>query len=92
MEHSVQQLYEVDKYDEMVEYLKQENEEWLKSDKCNITQKYDNKSRDRNFESNIKGLFPCGEGAGYAGGIISSAVDGLKVCLQETDTKKAGVK
>lgn len=26
----------------------------------------------------IKGLYPCGEGAGYAGGIISSAVDGIK--------------
>ena len=38
--------------------------------------------RDENFESNIKGVFPCGEGAGYAGGIISSAVDGLKVCLK----------
>ena len=39
--------------------------------------------RDENFESNIKGIFPCGEGAGYAGGIVSSAVDGLKVCLKE---------
>ncbi|MEA1975845.1 MAG: hypothetical protein U9N10_09980, partial [Bacillota bacterium] len=28
---------------------------------------------------NIVGLFPCGEGAGYAGGIMSSAVDGIKV-------------
>lgn len=27
--------------------------------------------------SNIKGLYPCGEGAGYAGGIMSSAVDGI---------------
>jgi hypothetical protein len=27
----------------------------------------------------IKGLFPCGEGAGYAGGIISAAVDGQNV-------------
>ncbi len=27
----------------------------------------------------IKGLYPCGEGAGYAGGIVSSAVDGLRV-------------
>lgn len=27
----------------------------------------------------IKGLFPCGEGAGYAGGIISAAMDGMKV-------------
>lgn len=35
--------------------------------------------RDENHESNIKGVFPAGEGAGYAGGIISSAVDGLLV-------------
>ncbi|MBF4987746.1 NAD(P)/FAD-dependent oxidoreductase [Methylophilus sp. 14] len=28
---------------------------------------------------NTKGLFPCGEGAGYAGGILSAAVDGIKV-------------
>lgn len=34
--------------------------------------------RDENFESNVKGLYPVGEGAGYAGGIISSAVDGVK--------------
>lgn len=27
----------------------------------------------------VKGLFPCGEGAGYAGGIVSSAVDGERV-------------
>ena len=27
----------------------------------------------------LKGLYPCGEGAGYAGGIISAAVDGIKV-------------
>ncbi|HCH28064.1 MAG TPA: hypothetical protein DEW35_01005 [Ruminococcaceae bacterium] len=27
---------------------------------------------------NIKGVYPCGEGAGYAGGITSSAVDGMK--------------
>lgn len=35
--------------------------------------------RDENFESNIKGIYPVGEGAGYAGGIISSAQDGIKV-------------
>ena len=29
--------------------------------------------------SNISGLYPCGEGAGYAGGIMSAAVDGLRV-------------
>lgn len=28
---------------------------------------------------NTKGLYPCGEGAGYAGGILSAAVDGIKV-------------
>lgn len=34
--------------------------------------------RDDEFESCVKGLFPCGEGAGYAGGITSAAVDGIK--------------
>ena len=29
--------------------------------------------------SNVKGLFPAGEGAGYAGGIMSAAVDGIKI-------------
>ena len=33
--------------------------------------------RDELFESNIKGIYPCGEGAGYAGGIVSSALDGI---------------
>lgn len=35
--------------------------------------------RDDNFESNLKGLYPCGEGAGFAGGIMSSAIDGIKI-------------
>jgi len=35
--------------------------------------------RGEDFQSSIKGLYPAGEGAGYAGGIISSAVDGMKV-------------
>ncbi len=34
--------------------------------------------RDEHAESPVRGLFPCGEGAGYAGGITSAAVDGLK--------------
>lgn len=40
--------------------------------------------RDREtFEHiSIKGLYPCGEGAGYAGGIISAAIDGMK-CAQK---------
>ena len=33
----------------------------------------------KNMQSNIKGLYPCGEGSGYAGGIMSAAVDGIKV-------------
>ena len=35
--------------------------------------------RDDDLESNIKGIYPCGEGAGYAGGITSAAIDGIKV-------------
>ncbi len=39
--------------------------------------------RDENYESvSVKGLYPCGEGAGYAGGIMSAAVDGLKIAEQ----------
>ncbi len=35
--------------------------------------------RDENYESiSIKGIFPAGEGAGYAGGIMSAAIDGIK--------------
>jgi uncharacterized FAD-dependent dehydrogenase len=37
-------------------------------------------TRGADFQSlNVKGLFPAGEGAGYAGGILSAAVDGIKV-------------
>ena len=36
-------------------------------------------NRDEQFQSNIRGLYPCGEGAGFAGGITSAAMDGLKV-------------
>ncbi len=36
--------------------------------------------RDETLQSPaIKGLYPAGEGAGYAGGIISTAVDGIKI-------------
>ena len=35
--------------------------------------------RDEKMQSvSVKGLYPCGEGAGYAGGIVSAAVDGIK--------------
>lgn len=35
--------------------------------------------RDENYEANIKGIYPAGEGAGYAGGITSAAIDGIKI-------------
>lgn len=39
--------------------------------------------RDASLESEgMKGLYPCGEGAGYAGGIMSAAMDGLRVAVQ----------
>ncbi|PWQ97543.1 NAD(P)/FAD-dependent oxidoreductase [Leucothrix arctica] len=39
-----------------------------------------NIKRDANFQSiNTQGLFPAGEGAGYAGGIMSAAIDGIKI-------------
>jgi len=50
--------------------------------------------RDSNLNAiGIPGLYPCGEGAGYAGGIVSAAVDGLKVaeniigCYQRPTTQ-----
>ncbi len=35
--------------------------------------------RDESMQSNLKNVYPVGEGAGYAGGIVSSAVDGIRV-------------
>ena len=37
--------------------------------------------RDDSYQANIDGLYPAGEGAGYAGGIVSSAVDGMRCTL-----------
>ena len=34
--------------------------------------------RDESGQSNLRGLYPCGEGAGYAGGIMSAAADGIR--------------
>jgi hypothetical protein len=34
--------------------------------------------RDDTLQSNLRGIYPCGEGAGYAGGIMSAAVDGMR--------------
>lgn len=30
----------------------------------------------------VPGLYPCGEGAGYAGGIVSSAIDGINCAMK----------
>ena len=35
--------------------------------------------RDETLQANIRGVYPCGEGAGYAGGITSAAMDGVRV-------------
>ena len=43
-------------------------------------------ARDSELLSNIQGVYPCGEGAGYAGGITSAAMDGIKIA--ETISKK----
>lgn len=55
--------------------------------------------RDETYQSEIKGIYPAGEGAGYAGGITSAAVDGIKAaeaiireyspeyCTDRTDRK-----
>lgn len=44
--------------------------------------------RDNNRESSIKGIYPIGEGAGYAGGITSAALDGLKTAILIANSDK----
>ena len=39
-------------------------------------------ARDETGQSAIRGLYPCGEGAGYAGGILSAAADGMRCAEQ----------
>lgn len=43
---------------------------------------------DELYSTNVTGLYPCGEGAGYAGGIMSAAVDGIRIAQQLTSTYK----
>ena len=45
--------------------------------------------RDEEYQSAIRGFYPCGEGAGYAGGITSAAVDGIKVFEAITSVYRA---
>ena len=42
--------------------------------------------RDETFQSNILGIYPCGEGSGYAGGITTAAIDGIKIAEQIAKT------
>lgn len=44
--------------------------------------------RNENFVSNINGIYPCGEGAGYAGGIMTAAVDGIKCAIAAIEKKR----
>lgn len=49
--------------------------------------------RNEEFQSvNIKGLYPCGEGAGYAGGITTSAIDGIRAAKAFCNTINEMVK
>ncbi len=45
--------------------------------------------RDENCVSSVAGLYPCGEGAGYAGGILSAAVDGIRCAEALAEGKDA---
>jgi uncharacterized FAD-dependent dehydrogenase len=47
--------------------------------------------RDETYQSlNTRGLFPAGEGAGYAGGILSAGVDGIKIAEAVAKSMVAG--
>ncbi len=48
--------------------------------------------RDETYNSSIHGLYPCGEGGGYAGGIVSAAIDGIRTAEKVMqDIKKNNV-
>ena len=47
--------------------------------------------RDGTYQSSLRGLYPCGEGAGYAGGILSAAADGMRCAEQLCQSIQKGV-
>ena len=53
--------------------------------------------RDEGGQSAVRGLFPCGEGAGYAGGILSAAADGMRTAehvlnaIKQTESEEASL-
>lgn len=48
--------------------------------------------RDETYQSALRGLYPCGEGAGYAGGIMSAAADGMHCAEQILEELRHGEK
>ena len=42
--------------------------------------------RQQDFQSNIQGIYPSGEGSGYAGGIMTSAIDGIRAAEKLIET------
>lgn len=44
--------------------------------------------RDETYQTNIKGIFPCGEGSGYSSGITTSALDGIRVANKVIEALK----
>ena len=45
-------------------------------------------TRNERLESiSLSGLYPCGEGAGYAGGIMTAAIDGIKCAIKILEGK-----
>lgn len=46
--------------------------------------------RDESGQSSLRGLYPCGEGAGYAGGILSAAADGMRAAEKICATWNGG--
>jgi uncharacterized FAD-dependent dehydrogenase len=47
---------------------------------------------ERGVSISCSGLYPCGEGAGYAGGIVSSAVDGIRQAENLIANYRSGLK
>jgi len=46
--------------------------------------------RNEKLQSNIEGIYPCGEGAGYAGGITSAGADGIRCAVEICKNKEKG--
>ena len=46
------------------------------------------RDKDNLNSTNVQGLYPCGEGAGYAGGIMTAAIDGIKCAIKILETKE----